>query len=133
MEKFILMNDEKKMKEVYQVKAHKVLYITGQDLLITMDVHEGETDGGKVGIAIDLKISNTFSNELLMKAASGTSFKIIDEKIRLVVEGARADEKKLTRFLLKKIKEKKLDQLERDQSLFDEKKIEKYWKEMYVS
>lgn len=133
MEKFILMNDEKKMKDVYQVKAHKVLRITGQDLLITMDVHEGETDGGKVGIAIELKISNTFSNELLMKAASGTSFKIIDEKIRLVVEGARADEKKLTRFLLKKIKEKKLDQLERDQSLFDEKKIEKYWKEMYVS
>lgn len=133
MEKFILMNDEKKMKDVYQVKAHKVLRITGQDLLITMDVHEGETDGGKVGIAIDLKISNTFSNELLMKAASGTSFKIIDEKIRLVVEGARADEKKLTRFLLKKIKEKKLDQLERDQSLFDEKKIEKHWKEMYVS
>ena len=56
MEKFILMNDEKKMKEVYQVKAHKVLRITGQDLLITMDVHEGETDGGKVGIAVSTKL-----------------------------------------------------------------------------
>ena len=133
MKKFILLNDKNEAKDIYEVTAHKALNICGRDLLIRMDAHEGVTADGKIGVSVEIKVSTAFSNELCMKAVYGIPFKQVNEEIRLIIEGARAEEKEMTRFLLKKIKEKGLDQLERDQSLFDEEKIIKYWKEMYVS